>query len=144
MSESENDEVKEIKISDIKDKFIEKEKEEQLLKKKKQRKINKKKKRNKINLLNKFKEEINDKINEDLVKNENLLVKKQKVINFNDNKIQKSKLFKKNNILFKIDDEDDDDYQKYFNPVKKDILDFKNEHFFGNRVIRQKNFLNKI
>ena len=35
MSESENDEVKEIKISDIKDKFIEKEKEEQLLKKKK-------------------------------------------------------------------------------------------------------------
>ena len=144
MSESENDEVKEIKISDIKDKFIEKEKEEQLLKKKKQRKINKKKKRNKINLLNKFKEEINDKINEDLVKNENLLVKKQKVINFNDNKIQKNKLFKKNNILFKIDDEDDDDYQKYFNPVKKDILDFKNEHFFGNRVIRQKNFLNKI
>lgn len=144
MSESENEEVKEIKISDIKDKFIEKEKEEQLLKKKKQRKINKKKKRNKINLLNKFKEEINDKINEDLVKNENLLVKKQKVINFNDNKIQKSKLFKKNNILFKIDDEDDDDYQKYFNPVKKDILDFKNEHFFGNRVIRQKNFLNKI
>ena len=87
MSESENDEVKEIKISDIKDKFIEKEKEEQLLKKKKQRKINKKKKRNKINLLNKFKEEINNKINEDLVKNENLLVKKQKVININNNKI---------------------------------------------------------
>ena len=144
MSESENDEVKEIKISDIKDKFIEKEKEEQLLKKKKQRKINKKKKRNKINLLNKFKEEINNKINEDLVKNENLLVKKQKVINFNDNKIQKNNLFKKNNILFKIDDEDDDDYQKYFNPVKKDILDFKNEHFFGNRIIRQKHFLNKI
>ncbi len=144
MSESENDEVKEIKISDIKDKFIEKEKEEQLLKKKKQRKINKKKKRNKINLLNKFKEEINNKINEDLVKNENLLVKKQKVINIDNNKIQKNKLFKKNNILFKIDDEDDEDYQKYFNPVKQDILDFKNEHFFGNRIIRQKNFLNKI
>ena len=144
MSESENDEVKEIKISDIKDKFIEKEKEEQLLKKKKQRKINKKKKRNKINLLNKFKEEINDKINENLIKDENLLVKKQKLININNNKIKKNNLFKKNNILFKIDDEDDDDYQKYFNPVKKDILDFKNEHFFGNRIIRQKNFLNKI
>ena len=144
MSESENDEVKEIKISDIKNKLIEKEKEEQLLKKKKQRKINKKKKRNKINLLNKFKEEINDKIDENLVKNENLLVKKQKLININNNKIKKNNLFKKNNILFKIEDEDDDDYQKYFNPVKKDILDFKNEHFFGNRIIRQKNFLNKI
>jgi hypothetical protein len=142
MSESENDEVKEIKISDIKDKFIEKEKEEQLLKKKKQRKINKKKKRNKINLLNKYKDEINNKINDDLIKNENLLIKKQKLINLNDKKIKKNNLFKKNNILFKIDDEDED-YQKYLNPIKQEILDFKNKHFFGNQI-RQKNFLNKI
>jgi len=142
MSESENEEVKEIKISDIKDKLIKEQEEEQLLKKKKQRKINKKKKRNKINLLNKYKDEINNKINDDLIKNENLLIKKQKLININYKKIKKNNLFKKNNILFKIDDEDAD-YQKYLNPIKQEILDFKNKHLIGNPM-RQKNFLNKI
>ena len=134
-SNDEESEVKEIKISDIKDKFVKEEKELNLLKRKKERKENKKRKRGE--LLKKYYEEINKGINEDKLKNENLLVSKMKTKN---DKVQKiNKIYKKNNvrILFKNKNE-------VYNPISQKVLDFKNNHFFGDRIEREKNFLGKI
>ena len=68
MSEESDSEIKEIKISDVKEKIIKKQKEEELLRKKTGRKINKKKKKQKKNdLLSKYKEQIENTIEENLL-----------------------------------------------------------------------------
>ena len=94
-----------MKISDIKEKFIKEEKENNLLKRKKERKQNKKKKRGE--LLKKYQEEINKEINEEKLKNENFLVATKKVKNAeaNDLNKKKKKIYKKKNmrlLLFRV------------------------------------------
>ena len=128
-------EVKEVKIADIKDKFIQEEKENNLLKRKKQRKDNKKKKRGE--LLKKYQEEINKGINEEKLKMENLLVAKKKIKNDVPKKSQK--IYKKKNMRIVIENKNET-----YKGISKEVLDFKNQHFYGGRIEREKNFLGKI
>ena len=141
MEENENSdesEVKEVKIADIKDKFIQEEKENNLLKRKKERKQNKKKKRGE--LLKKYQEEINKEINEDNLKNENFLVAKKKVRNEEESTEKTNKkIYKKKNIRILIENKN----EKY-RSVPQEVLDFKNKHLYGGRIKREKNFLGKI
>ena len=133
---SDESEIKEIKIVDIKDKFIQKEKEDNLLRRKKERKENKKKKRGL--LLKKYQEELNKGINEEKLKMENLLVAKKKVKNNSDNKKNK-KIYKKKNVRILIESKNET-----YNSIPQEVLDFKNQHFYGGRIEREKNFLGKI
>ncbi len=141
MSEESDSEMKEIKISDVKEKIIKKQKEEELLKKKRGRKINKKKRKNKkIDLLSKYKEQIENKIDENLLNNENLLVQKEKSKGEN-NKIKKNIIYKKNSVLIKINNLNQ---KEEFQDIKEDLLNFKKNSLFGDSIQRTKNFLNKI
>ena len=133
---SDESEIKEIKISDINDKFIEEEKENKLLKRKKERKDNKKKKRSE--LLKKYQEELKKGINDEKLKTENLLVGKNKIKN-NDEKTTNKKIYKKKNVRILIDNKNET-----YKSVPQDVLDFKNQHFYGGRIKREKNFLGKI
>ena len=133
----EESELKEVKISDIKDKFIKEEKEINLLKKKKERQQNKKKKRGE--LLKKYQEEINKEINEANLKNENFLVAKKKVRNAEDNEKSKKKIYKKKNIRIIIAEKNE-----MYRSVPQEVLDFKNKHLYGGRIQREKNFIGKI
>ena len=133
----EESELKEVKISDIKDKFIKEEKETNLLKKKKERQQNKKKKRGE--LLKKYQEELNKEINEANLKNENFLVAKKKVRNAEDNEKSKKKIYKKNNIRIIIAEKNE-----MYRSVPQEVLDFKNRHLYGARIHREKNFIGKI
>ena len=133
----EESELKEVKISDIKDKFIKEEKETNLLKKKKERQQNKKKKRGE--LLKKYQEEINKEINEANLKNENFLIAKKKVRNAEDNEKSKKKIYKKKNIRIIIAEKND-----MYRSVPQEVLDFKNKHLYGGRIQREKNFIGKI
>ena len=134
----EESEIKEVKIADIKDKFIKEEKENNLLKRKKERKQNKKKKRGE--LLKKYQEEINKEINEDNLKNENFLVAKKKVRNEEESTEKTNKkIYKKKNIRILIENKN----EKY-RSVPQEVLDFKNKHLYGGRIHREKNFLGKI
>ena len=133
----EESELKEVKISDIKDKFIEEEKETNLLKRKKERKQNKKKKRGE--LLKKYQEEINKEIEEANLKNENFLVAKKKVKNAEEIEKTKKKVYKKKNIRILIADKNE-----MFRSVPQEVLDFKNRHLYGGRIQREKNFIGKI
>ena len=134
----EESEIKEIKISDIKDKFIKEEKENNFLKRKKERKQNKKKKRGE--LLKKYQEEINKEINEEQLKNENFLVATKKVRNVEENESnKKKKIYKKKNVRILIEDKNE-----VYRSVPQEVLDFKNKHLYGGRIQREKNFLGKI
>ena len=133
----EESELKEVKISDIKDKFIKEEKETNLLKKKKERQQNKKKKRGE--LLKKYQEELNKEINEANLKNENFLVAKKKVRNAEDSEKSKKKIYKKNNIRIIIAEKNE-----MYRSVPQEVLDFKNRHLYGGRILREKNFIGKI
>ena len=134
----EESEIKEVKIADIKDKFIKEEKENNLLKRKQERKQNKKKKRGE--LLKKYQDEINKEINEEQLKNENFLVAKKKVRNAdkNDNE-RKKKIYKKKNVRVLIEDKNE-----VYRSIAQEVLDFKNKHLYGGRIHREKNFLGKI
>ena len=134
----EESEIKEVKIADIKDKFIKEEKENNLLKRKQERKQNKKKKRGE--LLKKYQDEINKEINEEQLKNENFLVAKKKVRNAdkNDNE-RKKKIYKKKNVRVSIEDKNE-----VYRSIAQEVLDFKNKHLYGGRMHREKNFLGKI
>ena len=134
-SSSDESEVKEVKIADIKDKLIQEEKETKLLKRKKERKVNKKKRRSE--LLKKYKEELNEGINEEKIKMENLVAKK-KVKNDVD-KIKNKKIYVKKNVKILIENKN-----VTYNSIPKEVLDFKNQHFYGGRIEREKNFLGKI
>ena len=134
-SSSDESEVKEVKIADIKDKLIQEEKETNLLKRKKERKVNKKKRRSE--LLKKYKEELNEGINEEKIKMENLVAKK-KVKNDVD-KIKNKKIYVKKNVKILIENKN-----VTYNSIPKEVLDFKNQHFYGGRIEREKNFLGKI
>ena len=133
----EESEIKEVKIADIKDKFIKEEKENNLLKRKQERKQNKKKKRGE--LLKKYQEEINKEINEANLKNENFLVAKKKVKNAEEIEKTKKKVYKKKNIRILIADKNE-----IFRSVAQEVLDFKNKHLYGTRIKREKNFIGKI
>ena len=133
----EESELKEVKISDIKDKFIKEEKETNLLKRKKERQQNKKKKR--CELLKKYQEEINKEIEEANLKNENFLVAKKKVKNAEEIEKTKKKVYKKKNIRILIADKNE-----MFRSVPQEVLDFKNRHLYGGRIQREKNFIGKI
>ena len=133
---SDESEIKEVKIADIKDKFIQEEKENNLLRRKKERKENKKKKRGE--LLKKYQEELNKGINEEELKMENLIVGKKKVIN-NVDKIKNKKIYKKKNVRILIENKNES-----YKPISQDVLDFKNKHFYGGRIEREKNFIGKI
>ena len=133
----EESELKEVKISDIKDKFIKEEKETNLLKRKKERQQNKKKKRGE--LLKKYQEEINKEIEEANLKNENFLVAKKKVKNAEEIEKTKKKVYKKKNIRIFIADKNE-----MFRSVPQEVLDFKNRHLYGGRIQREKNFIGKI
>ena len=133
----EESELKEVKISDIKDKFIKEEKETNLLKRKKERQQNKKKKRGE--LLKKYQEEINKEIEEANLKNENFLVAKKKVKNAEEIEKTKKKVYKKKNIRILITDKNE-----MFRSVPQEVLDFKNRHLYGGRIQREKNFIGKI
>ena len=133
----EESELKEVKISDIKDKFIKEEKETNLLKRKKERQQNKKKKRGE--LLKKYQEEINKEIEEANLKNENFLVAKKKVKNAEEIEKTKKKVYKKKNIRILIADKNE-----IFRSVPQEVLDFKNRHLYGGRIQREKNFIGKI
>ncbi len=133
----EESELKEVKISDIKDKFIKEEKETNLLKRKKERQQNKKKKRGE--LLKKYQEEINKEIEEANLKNENFLVAKKKVKNAEEIEKTKKKVYKKKNIRILIADKNE-----MFRSVPQEVLDFKNRHLYGGRIQREKNFIGKI
>ena len=133
----EESEMKEVKISDIKEKFIKEEKETNLLKKKKERQQNKKKKRGE--LLKKYQEEINKEINEANLKNENFLVAKKKVRNAEDSEKSKKKIYKKKNIRILIAEKNE-----MYRSVPQEVLDFKNKHLYGTRIKREKNFIGKI
>ena len=133
----EESELKEVKISDIKDKFIKEEKETNLLKRKKERQQNKKKKRGE--LLKKYQEEINKEIEEANLKNENFLVAKKKMKNAEEIEKTKKKVYKKKNIRILIADKNE-----MFRSVPQEVLDFKNRHLYGGRIQREKNFIGKI
>ena len=133
----EESELKEVKISDIKDKFIKEEKETNLLKRKKERQQNKKKKRGE--LLKKYQEEINKEIEEANLKNENFLVAKKKVKNAEEIEKTKKKVYKKKNIRILITDKNE-----IFRSIPQEVLDFKNRHLYGGRIQREKNFIGKI
>ena len=133
----EESELKEVKISDIKDKFIKEEKETNLLKRKKERQQNKKKKRGE--LLKKYQEEINKEIEEANLKNENFLVAKKKVKNAEEIEKTKKKVYKKKNIRILIADKNE-----MFRSVPQEVLDFKNRHLYGGRIQREKDFIGKI
>ena len=133
----EESELKEVKISDIKDKFIKEEKETNLLKRKKERQQNKKKKRGE--LLKKYQEEINKEIEEANLKNENFLVAKKKVKNAEEIEKTKKKVYKKKNIRILIADKNE-----IFRSVPQEVLDFKNRHLYGGRIQREKNFIGKL
>ena len=140
MSEESDDEIKEIKISDVKDKLIKKQNEEELLKKKTERKKNKKKRnKKKIDLLTKYKFQIENPIDENLLNNENLLVQKEKSNGIK--KIKKNIIYKKNSILIKINNSNQ---KEEFQDIKEDLINFKNNSLFGDSVKRGKSFLNKI
>ena len=134
-SSGDESEVKEVKIADIKDKLIQEEKETYLLKRKKERKDNKKKRRSE--LLKKYQEELNEGINEEKIKMENLVAKK-KVKNDVD-KIKNKKVYVKKNVKILIQNKN-----ATYNSIPKEVLDFKNQHFYGGRIEREKNFLGKI
>ena len=134
-SSGDESEVKEVKIADIKDKLIQEEKETNLLKRKKERKDNKKKRRSE--LLKKYQEELNEGINEEKIKMENLVAKK-KVKNDVD-KIKNKKVYVKKNVKILIQNKN-----ATYNSIPKEVLDFKNQHFYGGRIEREKNFLGKI
>ena len=140
MSEESDDEIKEIKISDIKEKLIKKQNEEELLKKKTERKKNKKKRnKKKIDLLTKYKFQIENPIDENLLNNENLLVQKEKSNGIK--KIKKNIIYKKNSILIKINNSNQ---KEEFQDIKEELINFKNNSLFGDSVKRSKSFLNKI
>ena len=134
-SSSDESEVKEVKIADIKEKLIKEEKESNLLKRKKERKENKKKRRSE--LLRKYQEELNEGINEKKIKMENLIAKK-KVMNNVEN-IKNKKIYVKKNVKILIESKNE-----IYNSIPKEVLDFKNQHFYGGRIEREKNFLGKI
>ena len=112
-------EMKEVKISDIKEKIIKEEKE--------------------TNLLKKYQEEINKEINEANLKNENFLVAKKKVRNAEDSEKSKKKIYKKKNIRILIAEKNE-----MYRSVPQEVLDFKNKHLYGARIKREKNFIGKI
>ena len=147
MSDRESDEVEEIKISDIKDGIIKQQKEEEILNKKRQRKLNKKNKNKKINLLEKYKNELGQNLGEDLTNNANLLVTTKKVINIDENedenveKKKHKKLLKKNNIYIQFENTNQ---KEEYTPIPEDVLEFQKKHFYGERLNRVKNFMNKI
>lgn len=147
MSDRESDEVEEIKISDIKEGIIKQQKEEEILNKKRQRKLNKKNKNKKINLLEKYKNELGQNLGEDLTNNANLLVTTKKVINIDENedeneeKKKHKKLLKKNNIYIQFENKNQ---KEEYTPIPEDVLEFKKKHFYGERLNRVKNFMNKI
>ena len=134
---SDESEIKEVKIADIKDKFIEEEKEIKLLKRKKERKENKKKKK-RSEILKKFQEELNKGINDEELKMGNLLVGKKKIKN-NDEKIANKKMYKKKNVMILINNKNET-----YKSIPQEVLDFKDQHFYGGRIKREKNFLGKI
>ena len=140
MSEESDEEIKEIKISDVKDKLIKKQKEEELLKKKTKKKNNKKKRnKKKIDLLSKYKSQIENTIDDNLLNNENLLVQKEKSNRVK--KIKKNIIYKKNSVLIKINNSNQ---KEEFQDIKEDLINFKNNSLFGDSVQRSKSFLNKI
>ena len=140
MSEESDEEIKEIKISDVKDKLIKKQKEEELLKKKTKKKNNKKKRnKKKIDLLSKYKSQIENTIDDNLLNNENLLVQKEKSNGVK--KIKKNIIYKKNAVLIKINNSNQ---KEEFQDIKEDLINFKNNSLFGDSVKRSKSFLNKI
>jgi len=140
MSEESDEEIKEIKISDVKDKLIKKQKEEELLKKKTKKKNNKKKRnKKKIDLLSKYKSQIENTIDDNLLNNENLLVQKEKSNGVK--KIKKNIIYKKNSVLIKINNSNQ---KEEFQDIKEDLINFKNNSLFGDSVQRSKSFLNKI
>jgi len=140
MSEESDEEIKEIKISDVKDKLIRKQKEEELLKKKTKKKNNKKKRnKKKIDLLSKYKSQIENTIDDNLLNNENLLVQKEKSNGVK--KIKKNIIYKKNSVLIKINNSNQ---KEEFQDIKEDLINFKNNSLFGDSVQRSKSFLNKI
>ena len=134
-SSGDESEVKEVKIADIKDKLIQEEKETYLLKRKKERKDNKKKRRSE--LLKKYQEELNEGINEEKIKIENLVAKKK--VKNNVDKIKNKKIYVKKNVKILIENKN-----ATYNSIPKEVLDFKNQHFYGGRIEREKNFLGKI
>ena len=133
---SDESEVKEVKIADIKEKFIKEEQENKLLKRKKERKENKKKKRGE--LLKKYQDELKKGLDEEELKIENLLVTKKKFKNVEE-KPKNKKIYKKRNIRIVIEKKND-----IYKSIPQEVLDFKNHHFYGGRIEREKNFLGKI
>lgn len=145
MSDHESDdEVEEIKISDVKDQIIKQQQEEDFINKKRQRKLNKKKKNKKIDL-SQYKKDVQATLGEDLTNNTNLLINTKKVINIDENeddtKPKKKKVYKKNDIIIRIEEKN---AKEEYTPIPDDVLQFKRNHFFGERLNRTKNFLNKI
>ena len=137
MSESNDEsEVREVKIADIKDKLIEEDYKNNLLKRKTERKKNKKKKRK--DLLNKYKDEINQIIDEAELKNEHLLIQKKKTKNTEITNKSK-KIYHKKGIRIQISSK-----KENYPSITQDVLDFKNHYYYGNGISREKNFLGKI
>ena len=77
-------------------------------------------------------------MNEEKLKMENLLVAKKKIKN-NGEKTKNKKIYKKKNVRILIDSKNET-----YNSIPQEVLDFKNKHFYGGRIPREKNFLGKI
>ena len=56
----------------------------------------------------------------------------------NDNE-RKKKIYKKKNVRVLIEDKNE-----VYRSIAQEVLDFKNQHFYGGRIEREKNFLGKI
>ena len=77
-------------------------------------------------------------MNEEELKMENLLVAKKKTKN-NGEKTKNKKIYKKKNVRILINSKNET-----YNSIPQEVLDFKNKHFYGGRIQREKNFLGKI
>lgn len=138
-----DDDVEEIKIADVKDKII-KQQNEEFAFKKKERKKKSKKKKNKENLFDKYKEEnAKDKLNEEEMQSVPLLLNQKKVRNAGNSEVlnNRKQMYIKNSKRLIIED---DEQSEEFDSVKENINEFKNKHFFGDRIIRCTNFITKI
>ncbi len=67
------------------------------------------------------------------------MVAKKKVKNAEEIEKTKKKVYKKKNIRILIADKNE-----MFRSVPQEVLDFKNRHFYGGRIQREKNIIGKI
>ena len=137
-----NEEMEEIKIADVKEEIINKQKEEEILKKKRNRKLNKKNKGKKMAFLEKYKSTNNDDKNSDNILDKEFVVHTKKEQNLKNEKKRKSeRIYKKNNLIININNQED---VVYYREIPEEVLKFKHEHFNRESLERRKNFLNKI